>query len=258
MADVMELGCESGSSDSEDDIPVGTTFIVNDGVLGVYQSKWCRSITVEGGSMKELIFAVRSTVENSVSGLKRIIILSGGNVDITHKVHEENRDNSYYPDMATIVMDNVTSFHNEVKEAGGRLIVTSLIPRPSEVDPCITSHGLGVERAVALQKFLSSVYVRLNEEFFNFNKANDNKHINLKFFLERKSKKDSKGNLNKEYTFYHRREQRIILIEHFKSDFVHVHEEMREKMLKFIRKYLSPTDWKVIGSSSRGKNRGSC
>ena len=228
------------------EVPVGCPVIFNDGILGKYDGRHLKCSVVEG-EVSKLIMAAKTTICGTRAGLKRVIMLSCGNEDITRRGHGISNDSwlrSSQPNMAKIIMDQIESFNKEVVEAGGRLMVTSPIPRPIEVHPGISNNSL------RLQRFLSGVFVQLSDDVHRFNDRNRVKTANIKAVVEVKNTTRRNKEFKKDRIYYewedkvNRRQQHMIKTASFERDFIHIREK-RMNMLKLARKYLSEENRKL-------------
>ena len=232
----------------------GVPIMINDGVVGRYncRSKW---IVVESGNTDDVIAKAKSEARKSKRGLRRLFMFSSSNEDITCLGLGINSDNwqtriHEISGMATVIIGKYQAFNREVQQEGGKVILTSLIPRPSEVDPCITNHNLGKE-GVILQQALSKVFVSLSDKIVEFNRRNHCETPNIKSYLEVKSRKNRRGEFS-EVNYVDKvdgenvvRGQRKIQLEFFEHDYVHPKETQRQKIVKLINRCITREDWKL-------------
>lgn len=226
------------------DVQIGSPILINDGPLGSCNSRKFRTIVLDGADAFQLTAAAKSATENTRAGLRRVYMFSIGNKDISMKGHDlrSTGRRSNTPDMATIVIDEMSKFNREVLRAGGRVMVTSLIPRPADVDPSVSSNSLN------LQRFLSRAYVQLNNEIRQFNQRNDVLTVDLKCYVEVSPRRKGQNRVNR--VLYegnddrNRRQQRIINTKLYEEDYIHVKEVTRERMMKFAKNCLLKEDWK--------------
>ena len=128
------------------------------------------------------------------------------------------------------VMDELEKFNKEVKEAGGEFSVTSLLPRPSEVDKKCSSFKEKV------RNFASKRFKLLNQKIYRFNKVNDGNYLNLKQYLEVKSKKNKnapKGfDTMRKRNYYPGFEQKRIVLNSYVEDWIHLKPKVQERLLE--------------------------
>ena len=125
------------------------------------------NVIIKNGTIDDII----QKVKQEVKSLDCVVMLSVGNSIPT----------SLFAEMIHIdnFMKSLNKFNEEVKSAGGKLVVTSLIPNPSETDPRYAKSN-----ALTLQIKLSNLYVELGNRIYKFNEENGNFTPHLKAYLE--------------------------------------------------------------------------
>ena len=235
----------SEMSEEESVSNVGDPICVQDGGLGELDDEHIKNLIVENADVKKLIKTIKRSVKYTPHGLKRIILFSGGNLDISARGYGvdgslmRGRRSSTITNMVRSLMDKLEKFNREVVDAGGRLILTSLIPRPEEVDPSVSRHSAG------LQRLLSDAFVKTNNEFYAFNKSIQVTTPHIKGFVEEKTQRTKKGKLRENRIFYSGREQRVIKLSSYQSDLIHIKDEVRIKMVELVKKIVRGEDSKL-------------
>ena len=134
-------------------------------------------------------------------------------------------------------MKSLNKFNEEVKSAGGKLVVTSLIPNPSETDPRYAKSN-----ALTLQIKLSNLYVELGNRIYKFNEENGNFTPHLKAYLEVKNIKNRSGDIDEKKTYITDgntpRTQKKMLRQCFCQNRVTIREDIKAKLRDLCEKKI--------------------
>ena len=212
----------------------------SDGLINVHNDKIISVCNYT--SSRDLIKEVKK-IALSNGGLKRDIWLSIGNYEASLKCNPKQKslDSDKWPKVINGVVDKVFSeivlFEKEVIQAGGNVILFSLIPCPKLVDNRKSLY------ANKIQELGSRIFVRMNKEIklFNTKRGNvkDAAGLHLYFEVKRRKSYNKSGSLRKRRILEHKtgdyysgRDQRKIKTKLFKSDMVQLTDEANKDISK--------------------------
>ena len=204
----------------------GTNIIwCSDGIVGPVNDWDATSVIKKGANLEELIATLK---EQDLT--KKVVILSGGNNDITKKGYgidpsfSIGKEEYIITHMVSNITKHIWNLSRYLRRKQSLLIVCGLIPRPSESDPKECAYPENI------QKIISEAFVRANNEIHQLNDSQNLKTPNLKHYVEVKTKK-GKG---KEFYNYEGREQKRICVSKFENDKVNIKKPTLEKMKEHI------------------------
>ena len=160
-----------------------------------------------------------------------LLLLSAGSEDISEEhanieISTVRGDTDKVRDeLVDTVIKNIVSVGKKVRELGGKMIVTSLIPRPREQSP-----EVGINRhKPEIQEILSDAYVAINNRIYRYNKNTGESFPNIKSALEKTGRQGA---------VYEGRDQSKIVYNKFLRDLVHIKNSTRVKMMRTCVRHL--------------------
>ena len=183
------------------------------------------NVIIKNGTIDDII----QKVKQEVKSLDCVVMLSVGNSIPTSLFGEMIHIDNF--------MKSLNKFNEEVKSAGGKLVVTSLIPNPSETDPRYAKSN-----ALTLQIKLSNLYVELGNRIYKFNEENGNFTPHLKAYLEVKNIKNRSGDIDEKKTYITDgntpRTQKKMLRQCFCQNRVTIREDIKAKLRDLCEKKI--------------------
>ena len=240
----------STESEYDKDSDLGPPLLVSDGLIGKLKCVGMSSLMIDGKCAKELFDSTESLLSKSHFGFKRVMF-SGGHFDITASGYGLDQgvirhSQAIQRDMVERVMCQIEAFHDKVSKAGGCLVVTALIPCPSQVvkeDSCLTKF---------LRCIISNVYVELNKQIRQFNLSNGYRTPNINSIVEEKNQKNSHGDLRLNRMLYDfNPNQRKIKRHLFEDDKMHLKPKTQRKMLEVVRSHMIRADCRLTSILSK-------
>ena len=169
--------------------------IATDGIIGEEcLDRKTHFICLKGETFGKVSERVINYIQKTPKNKELRVLISAGNKDISNdnKYIEQNIINGESDNIIKEILENFTKeieiLDKEVASLGGRLVITSLIPRPKEQCP---NNGINKEKPILL-KTLSNLFVKVNQIIYDFNKRKGNDFPNLKSRCERTGTKRSK------------------------------------------------------------------
>ena len=225
---------------------LGSTIVLHDGSLGssteINKEGW---IIIDGASIDRLILAARRNC-SAKDGLKRIFMIIAGGYEVSPAALGINKESwltlrkSKLPNMSQIYIRKLKSFKKDVEEAGGKVIVSSLVPRPADVDNTKSHNQL------SLQRFLSQKFIEFDYAIHALNGSQQTP--NIRGVFEVRSRNNRRGELRLSRMYYeyddeiNRRKQKLIELNRFKNDLIHANDAGRVLALKYIEKFFEKMD----------------
>ena len=234
----------NNSSDTQDDSSMLPIF-VSDGLVNMNKEK---VISICEDSPIHQIIKITKRVAADNGGLSRDIWLSVGNFEAALKnnpkfknVSKEYKWPKIIKEVVDTIFGEVNSFDREVSAAGGKVFLTTLIPRPYLVDE---EKSLYSEK---VQKLCSRIFIRVNKEIYMFMKKRNRGKISIHSYLEVKRKK-SFGKCGKsrrakimQHTtndYYPGRDQRKINCGMFRKDLTRLTKDANDEISDVINKII--------------------
>ena len=215
---------------------LGYPTFVTDGFIGELYEPQIRCIVLEKAGLTTLIEETRATLKywNSSRDLKRLIVISGANLDISSSQFSEDMLSNLSErefalrNKVNQIVSSIHCFNKEVNLCGGKVLLTSLIPQPCEVHPGVSKNSL------PMQEFISRLFVMMNDEIWKFNKENNLTTINYKDTLEVKPTK-RKGKLRVNRVLYPGRQQKMIKTDCFEDNGSDINNELKVALKSLTR-----------------------
>jgi hypothetical protein len=203
----------------------GDTVFAGDGLISKLRFNNVVSLISDKEEVSTVLDSVREFVSADEYGLRRRIVVSAGNYNITSKgcgieashLTAEQRNGTVHR-VVMKVINTLRVFREEVLKEGGEVLVLLPIPLPREVDPTYEYN------TPVVQDLLSRVYLKLASEIRKFNTLGGvstisvSRYLEEKNFMKKKKKGEKKGLLRREKTFYKGRDQRKVKTEYYDSE----------------------------------------
>ena len=208
--------------------------IASDGLLGKVERPDVISVNVPGALIGDLIQETKNIMHPNFCAL---VILSGGNYNITPKGYGfdslllSGNEKHIKKRITKNFTREVVEFSSFLKEHGGKLILTSPLPLPKEVDDTKNVSN----NSEVLRKFISSLFVALDDAIHSLNDSEGIYTPNIKSKVEVKTGRyrDSRfKRLNS--MLYKGTNQRKINLDRFNADLVSIKNNVREAMVEYI------------------------
>lgn len=219
---------------------LGYPVFVSDGIIGELYEPSIRCIVLEKATLSKLIDETKTMIRywNTNQDFKRLFVVSAGNFDITaDSFSPEILDSLAERERAltnkvNYFMKELRLFNELVVSCGGILVVTSLIPQPIEVDDVVSPNLL------AMQEFLSRLFLKINDEIWKFNKNNHRTTLFLKDKLEVRIAKKH-GKVREDRVFYGGRRQVKIRLDCFKRDYSQLDNDIKYSLKELVVKHIN-------------------
>jgi hypothetical protein len=173
-----------------------------DGVVGDLNHTRIISLTVENGSVTDVLDKIKVYAQSDAGKLNRNIWLSVGNFVpllqdlMAMEVCNKRKWTQIVYGSVNSMMSELDDFNTLVKSAGGKLRVLSLLPSPCVLDP------LRANISKDYQQLAWRCFLKINKEFkgFNFNNGNMrtlcvNSFLHMKTSLRKKKQGDKCGKI---------------------------------------------------------------
>ena len=185
------------------DAIVGSALVLHDGSLGTRQDFPTGWIIIEEGTIDRLIIAAKRVTSSTSAGLRRLFLIIAGGYESSPNALGINPQSwhslrrSILPDMSRIYIRKIRSFITEVEAEGGRVIVSTLIPRPIDVDPDVSPNS------TSLQRYMSDIFVKFNNSIRVLNGPITTPNINGTLEAKSRNNKRGEAKIGNMYFGYH-------------------------------------------------------
>lgn len=195
------------------------------GLLKNVSSRRIKLICPKEGTTEELVTEIAEYIKDVKSPV--VVIQVGGKettskgIGIDQGLFDRGHGTKKLQNMVVKdVLKPLKKLNSVVKQHKGVLRVTSLIPYPKDQDYEKSDHS------EELQRYLSEIYVKINDEIDKFNKENRTHTPRIRHYLENTKRR------------YKQRQQQKILTKHFKGDMRTPEDGIIEKITKACEEEL--------------------